>query len=402
MKILVVNAGSTSYKCRLIDMTTETELAKGGVERVGGADAVVSYYKGPTVCIDKKVQSVHTHQEAVALINAFLCSPEYGVIHDLNKIRGVGFKTIQAGEENGSVLLTKKVTDAMERYASLAPAHNPPYLACIHYFQKVLQGVPLVGVFEPGFHAGIPEYARIFGAPYEWYERYGVKKYGYHGATFRYVTDYCAAALKKPLSSVKIIACHLGGSSSICAFADGRSVDVSMSFTPQSGIVQSARVGDIDPFVLPYIMERKKITLEAALDELGKNGGLKGIAGIGVDMRDIQAAAEKGDARARLAIDKLVYDAVRYIGAYYAILQGVDAIAFSGGIGFNNIVLRTAIIEKIAFLGIALDESAPAPETGGILTKSTSPIQVVAVNTNEEIVVARETEKVIKESQSCF
>jgi acetate kinase len=397
MKILVVNAGSTSYKCRLIDMATETELAGGSVERVGTSKSVVSYFRGKATRIDNKIISVPTHAEAVTLINGYLCSPDRdtGVIADMLEIDGIGFKTIQAGDKNGSVLLTKEVTDAMERYSSLAPAHNPPYLDCIYYFQKILPGVPLVGVFEPGFHTKIPEYARIFGTPYEWYERYGVKKYGYHGATFRYVTDYCIAALKKPRDAVRIIACHLGGSSSICAFANGHSVDVSMSFTPQSGLAQSARVGDIDPFVLPYIMDQKNISLSDALDELGKNGGIKGISGISADMRDIQAAADKGNTRAKLAIDKLVYDAVRYIGSYYALMQGVDVIAFSGGIGFNNPPFRTEVLKRIAFLGIAIDESANSQKTEGFKTKSSSKIQVIAVNTNEEIVVARETKKVI-------
>lgn len=396
MKILVVNAGSTSYKCRLFDMATEEELARGGVERVGSNEAVVSFSRGPEACFDNKTEPVLSHADAALLINKYLCSSNFGVIKNLREIRGVGFKTIQAGEKNGSVLLTKEVTDAMERYCPLAPAHNPPYLSCIHYFQKILPAVPLAGIFEPGFHTGIPEYAKVFGTPFEWYERYGVKKYGYHGATFRYVTDYCIAALKKPRDGVKIIACHLGGSSSICAFADGHSLDVSMSFTPQSGLVQSGRVGDIDPFVLPYIMERKNISLSDALEELGKNGGMKGISGVSADLRDIQAAAEKGNTRARLAIDKLLYDVVRYIGSYYALLQGVDAIAFSGGIGYHNTRFRAMVVDRIAFLGVDLDKSANAIVSEGIKTAKSSKIHIIAVNTNEEIVVARETKKIIE------
>jgi acetate kinase len=395
MKILVVNAGSTSYKCRLLDMATETELAKGSVERVGSNEAVVSYSKGPVACVDKKVMSVATHADAVTIINNYLCSAGAGVISEMREIKGVGFKTIQAGEMNGSVLLTKEVTEAMERYASLAPAHNPPYLNCIYYFRKILPGIPLVGVFEPGFHTEIPEYARIFGTPYEWYEQYHVRKYGYHGASFRYVTDYVVEKLKKPRESIKIIACHLGGSSSICAFKNGRSVDVSMTFTPQSGIVQSGRVGDIDPFVLPYIMDRKKISLQSALDELGKNGGLKGISGVGADLRDIMTAADSGNKRARLAIDKLVYDVVRYIGSFYVLMEGVDVIAFSGGIGYNSSRFRTMVIERIAFLGIELDDSENNKISEGIKTKEKSKIKVFSVNTNEEIIVARETIKVI-------
>jgi acetate kinase len=379
-------------------MATGTELARGRVERVGSGEAVVSYVNNQSsASIQNNKQHVAAHDDAVALVNVCLCSPEYGVISDLHEISGIGFKTVQAGEKNGSALLTSEVMAAMERYSPLAPAHNPPYLSCIRYFLKILPGVPLVGVFEPGFHSQVPEFARIFGAPYEWYESFQVKKYGYHGATFRYVTDYCIAALGKPRDAVKIIACHLGGSSSVCAFANGHSVDVSMSFTPQSGLVQSARVGDIDPFVLPYIMEQKKISLGEALDELGKNGGMKGISGVSADLRDIQAEAEKGNMRARLAIDKLVYDVVRYVGSFHTLMQGVDVIAFSGGIGYGNPQLRTEVLKKIAFLGIDIDERANALRTEGLKTKPESKIKVFAVDTNEEIVVARETEKVIKE-----
>jgi acetate kinase len=394
VKILVVNAGSTSYKCRLFDMDTASELARGGVERVGSAESVVSYCKTGSAAIEEKTAGIADHEQAARLINEYLCSPS-GVMKNLSEIDGIGFKTIQAGEQNGSVFLSDKVIDAMERYAALAPAHNPPYIRCIRYFESILPHVPRVGVFEPGFHTQIPEYARVFGTPYEWYEKYHVMKYGYHGASFRYVTDYVVDKLKKNRMSVKIIACHLGGSSSVCAYKNGHSVDVSMSFTPQSGLVQSGRVGDIDPFVLPYIMEQKNISLEAALDELGKNGGLKGISGISGDVRDILKAADSGNVRAKLAIDKLVYDVVRYIGSFHALMQGVDAIAFSGGIGFNSPTLRAMVIERIAFLGIDLDNSKNEENSEGIKTKPCSKIHVVTVNTNEEIVVARETHTVI-------
>jgi len=395
VKILVVNAGSTSYKCRLFDMNTQTELAQGGVERVGGSDAVASFCTPTAKGVDKAVMTVPTHGDAVRQINTYLCSPDFGAIGDLAEIDAVGFKTIQAGEKNGSVLLSSDVLDAMERYAPLAPAHNPPYLECIRYFGTILPNTPLVGVFEPGFHKDIPEHARVFGAPYEWYERFGVQKYGYHGASFRYVTEYVLDTMNRSRESVRIIACHLGGSSSVCAYKNGRSVDVSMTFSPQSGLLQSARVGDIDPFVLPYIMEQKKITLTAALDELGKNGGLKGISGVSGDMRDILAAADAGNARASLAVDKFVYDVVRYIGSFYAVMEGVDVIAFSGGIGFESARVRKMIIDRVAFLGIDLDPDENEKRRDGPKTRRGSKVQVVAVNTNEEIIVARETKRVV-------
>jgi len=395
MKILVANVGSTSYKCRLFDMDSETELARGGVDKVGSQNAEISYGNPKTNAEMKGAEPVADHCEAVEKINRRLCLPQTGAIRNLNELAAVGFKTVQAGELNGSVLLNTEVTNAMERYASLAPAHNPPYLKCIRYFREILPETPLVGVFEPGFHTGIPRYAKVIGVTHEWTQKHQVRKYGYHGASFRYVTESVIAKLGLPKDRVKIIACHLGGSSSVCAFQNGHSLDVSMSFTPQSGLVQSGRVGDIDPFVLPYIMEKKGITLQAALDELCKNGGLKGISGISGDMREIRTAAESGNVQAQLAIDKLVYDVVRYIGSYHVLMQGVDVIAFSGGIGFNDVKLRKAIIDRIAFLGIELDSARNAESTEGVKTRESSPIKVYCVNTNEEIVVARETKRVV-------
>jgi len=399
MKILVANVGSTSYKCRLIDMNTETDLAKGGIEKVGSDNAIISYYKGNNEIVKDLIKPIKNHQDAVQLMIDFFVDKENGVIKSIKEIDGVGFKTIQAGDKNGSVLLTKEVTDAMESYASLAPAHNPPYLKCIYYFQEIMPDIPLVGVFEPGFHTEIPEYARVFGVPYEWYEKYQVKKYGYHGASFRYVTQEVSKLLKINLNKVKMIICHLGGSSSICAFKDGKSIDVSMSFTPQSGLIQSARVGDIDPFVFPYIMEKKNITLDEALKEASSNGGLVGISGVGKDMREIWDAVDLGNKRAKLAIDKFVYDIIRYIGSYYILLGGLDILAFSGGIGLNDIRLRKIIIDKIKFIGIDIDDTKNNERTEGIKTKPESKIKVIALNTNEEIVVARETARIIKEKK---
>lgn len=392
MKILVVNAGSTSFKCRLYSMPEEKELARGSIDRIGGSDAELSYYRGGQQIIVKERREIKTHADAVRVVTQLLTSAETGAIEHINKIDAVGFKTIQAGEKNGTVLLGDDVLDAMERYAPLAPAHNPPYLACIRYFKEQLPETPLVGVFEPGFHREIPEYARIFGAPYDWYADHGIAKYGYHGATFRYVQTRLANYGFG--GSRRIIACHLGGSSSICAIKDGRSIDVSMNFTPQSGLLQSGRTGDIDPFVLPFIMERKGISLDAALKELSSNGGLKGISGIGADMRDIQNAADSGNKRAQLAIEKFVYDVVRYIGSFHVLLGGVDVIAFSGGIGFYNGSFRKMIIDRIAFLGIELEKETAGGKEGRI-TKESSPIAVVVIDTNEEIVISRETARLL-------
>lgn len=396
MKVLVANVGSTSYKCRLIDMNTEEELASGAVEKVYSEDAIVSYsHKGKKV-VDKEVMPIADHAAAVVKVLDYMSAGEGKAVSSYDEIDAVGFKTVQAGPKNGSVLLTKDVTDAMEEYASLFPAHNPPYLKCIYHFQKIMPTTPLVGVFEPGFHTGVPEYARVFGVPYEWYEKYSVKKYGYHGASFRFVTNAVIDRLKLDRNNVKMIACHMGGSSSICAYKDGESIDVSMSFTSQSGFIQSARTGDIDPFVVPFVMEKTGKSMEEVFEYLGKKGGLLGISGVSSDIRDVEEAAEKGNKRARLAIDKLVYDAVRYIGSYYALLGGLDVIAFSGGIGMYDSYVRGRILEQISFLGIELDAEKHESRAEGLKTKDSSKIKVITVDTNEEIVVARETVKVVE------
>ena len=399
MKVLVANVGSTSYKSRLFDMESERELAQGGVERVGSADAIVSYRRGAQTLVDNMVTPVRDHREAVRRILDLLTGDGTGVVASVKEIDAVGFKAVQAGEKNGSVLLTADVTEAMESFASLFPAHNPPYLSCIYYFQEALPEVPLVGVFEPGFHADIPEHARIFGVPWDWYESFHVRKYGFHGASFRYVTGEVVRRLGLDPATARIIACHLGGSSSLCASAGGRSIDTSFSFTTQSGLLQTARMGDLDPYVLPYIMEKKGITLEQALAEASTKGGLLGISGVGRDMREIKEAAARGNRRARLAIDKLVYDIVRYIGSYYVLLQGVDVIAFSGGMGLNDSDLRRSVIGKIAFLGVDLDEEKNNDRAEGVKTRPGSKITVITVNTNEEIVVARETVRVLRETK---
>ena len=374
-------------------MPAETQIARGYTERVGSQDAQITYWIGDDK-IHESVQSIPSHREAVQHALDFMTRPENHLLPDLDHVDGIGFKTIQAGEENGSVLLTDTVLQAMENYRDLAPAHNPPYLTAIYMFRELLPKTPLVGVFEPGFHVHIPEYAKIYGTPYEWIEKYNVVKYGYHGASHRYVTWETVHALDLPKDRHKIITCHLGGSSSLCAFKDGVSVDTSMGFTPQSGLIQGTRIGDMDPFVLPYIMSKKGLTLDEALQECSKNGGLKGLSGISADMRDIKQAAEQGNARAQLARNKFIYDVKRYIGEYIVLMQGVDAITFTGGIGQKDAELRAEVLSALSFLGLELDAHRNERHEQLISTDG-SAIHALVLDTNEEIVVARETVKVM-------
>ncbi|MBN1480305.1 acetate/propionate family kinase [candidate division KSB1 bacterium] len=393
MKIMVCNIGSSSFKFQLLDMTSETQLARGHTERVGSNEASVTYWVYGAKDVEK-ITAIPSHRHAVRDALEYLTKSNRPALKTLAELDGVGFKTIQAGEKNGSVLLTDDVLQAMEYYKSLAPAHNPPYLTAIYMFKELLPDTPLVGVFEPGFHVSIPRHAKIYGTPYEWIEKYNVIKYGYHGASHRYVTRQTVDVLGLPPDSHKIITCHLGGSSSLCAFKDGTSFDVSMGFSPQTGLLQGTRVGDMDPFILPYIMEKKGVSMHEALIELGENGGLAGLSGISADMRDINAAAERGHERARLARDKFIYDIKRYIGEYIVLMQGLDAITFTGGIGQKDAKLRNEVLTSLAFLGMQIDV-AKNNAHAQIISTEQSTIAALVLETNEEIVVARETKKVI-------
>lgn len=391
MKIIVCNIGSSSFKFQLLEMPAERQIARGYAERVGSAEAVVTYWMGEKQILQQKM-ALPSHREAVEHALKFLVDPKNHLLGSMDEINGIGFKTVQAGEKSGTLLLSADVLAAMEEYRDLAPAHNPPYLTAIYMFREMLPKVPLVGVFEPGFHSDMPEYAKVYGAPYDWYKKYNVRRYGYHGSSHRFVAWETVRILG--LETHRIITCHLGGSSSLCAFKNGRSIDTSMGFTPQSGLIQGTRIGDMDPFVLPYIMKRKGITLEQALEECSKKGGIAGLSGVSADMRDIKQAVLKGDARAKLARDKFIYDIKRYIGEYIVLLEGLDAITFTGGIGQRDAELRREVLLSLRFLGVKLDERRNAVPTA-IITAPDSAVKALVIETNEEIVVARETLRVI-------
>ena len=396
MKIIVCNIGSTSFKFQLLDMNSETTLARGYTERVGTDKAVITYWKGEEkIFSDEK--EIPSQREAVRHALDFLVDPKLNLLKNLEEIDGIGFKTIQAGDKNGSVLLSDDVLQAMEDYRDLAPAHNPPYLSAIYMFKELLPKTKLVGVFEPGFHINAPDYAKVYGTPYEWYEKYNVIKYGYHGSSHRYVTRETVRLLNLPENNHKVITCHLGGSSSVCAFKNGIAVDTSMGFTPQSGLIQGTRIGDIDPFVFPYIMKKKNISLEEALKECSKNGGLAGLSGISADMRDIKEAIQKGNKKALLARNKFIYDIKRYIGEFMVIMEGVDAITFTGGIGQKDFELREEVLNSLSFIGMKVDSKKNAGNEKIISTEE-SKVKALVLETNEEIVVARETVKVISNS----
>lgn len=398
MKVLISNVGSTSFKYKLFEMDDESILARGGAERVKSEQGLFYHQAGgkPEVRLELPLPD---HNTAISLALDKLVDPEVGVLSSLDEVAAVGFKTVLAGDFPGTTLLTEEVIAGMEHYSPIFPAHNPPYVAAVRNFKQLMPGKPLVGVFEPGFHQDRPEYTKIYGVPYSWYKGLGIKKYGYHGNSHGYVSQRVCQILGRGPEGLRIISCHLGGSSSLCAIKDGKSVDTSMGFSAQSGIINSTRNGDLDPFVLIYVMQEKKLSAQDMSQILTKEGGLAGISGLSGDIRDLEEAEAQGNERARLALDVMAYDVKRYIGAYAAILGGVDVLTFAGGIGEKGVRMRSRICQGLEFLGIELDEEQNQQAKGVemVISPSNSGVKVVVVPTNEELMVARETVRLVEE-----
>jgi acetate kinase len=340
---------------------------------------------------EKEIQCPN-QRAAIEQVLKALTDSAAGVLRSLAELDAVGFKPVHAKDIADSVFITEQVIRAMEEYTPLAPAHNPPYIEAFRIFQDILPGKPLVGVFEPAFHKTIPDYARTYGLPYEWSEKHAIRRYGFHGASHRYVSQRAPELVGKPGDELRIISCHLGGSSSICAIRRGLSLDTSMGFSPQSGLPNATRNGDLDPFILLYLIEKGSLTTEQIRTALAKDGGLKGISGLSGDVRDLEEASAKGNRRAALALNVLVHETKKYIGAYTAVLEGLDVLAFTGGIGENGILIREDICRGLECLGISLDPSKNKIRgREGIISSDGSRVKVVVVLANEELVIARET-----------
>jgi len=379
MKILICNAGSTSLKFKLWDMPALRALAEGKVERVG-SDSAIFHYKSTNHVTDLDGLSIPDYTAGIRRFLQALSAPEGGAVTSLGEIEAVGFKTVLSRGHYGVHLLTEEVLQGMRDYLSVAPAHNGPYLEAISVFEQLLPDAPRVGVFETAFHRTIPLERRVFPVPYEWYEKYGVMRMGYHGASHGYIARRLAGRRR-------VISCHLGGSASICAIQDGRSVDNSFGFSLQMGIPHASRTGDVDVYLIPFLLQQG-LTLEEIFDGLGKNGGLKGISGTSGDIRDIDAAIRAGSARARLALDVLATQVIRYVGAYAMELGGVDAIAFTGGIGENYAPLRRMVLESMGFMGMAIDEEANERGRGErLISAPGSAIEAHVIPADEEYMV---------------
>ena len=383
MKILICNAGSTSLKFKLWDMPACSVLAEGKVERVGQDDAIF-LYKRNDFLIRREALSIPDYTDGIRRFLDCLAGAEGGAVEALEEIEAVGFKTVLAKGFYGVHFLTREVLEGMRAYLSVAPAHNGPYLQAIAVFERLLPDVPRVGVFETAFHRTIPLERRVFPVPYEWYEKYGVMRMGYHGASHGYIAQRLAGRRR-------VISCHLGGSASICAILDGRSVDNSFGFSLQMGIPHASRTGDVDVYLVPFLLQQG-LTLEEIYDGFGKNGGLKGISGTSGDIRDVDAALRAGSQRAQLALDVLCTAILRYIGAYTMELGGLDAIAFTGGIGENYAPLRGRILEGMAHMGVVIDEGANALGEGErLITAPESAIEAHVIPANEEYMVVTQT-----------
>ncbi len=397
MKVLVINAGSSSLKYQLINMENEQVIAKGNCEKIG-VDGFITHKTTDGRVIAEKVD-FPTHAEAFMKLTEVLTSGEGKVIEDMKEVSAVGHRVVQGAERfTESVLVTDSVVDTIEEIADLAPLHNPAHVLAIRACQKVLgKEIPQVVVFDTAFHQTMPEKAYMFGVPYEYYKKYNIRRYGFHGTSHRYVSARLAKLLGKAPKELKIITCHIGNGSSITAVDGGRSVDTSMGFTPLGGIVMGTRSGSLDPSVVTFIAEKENLTGKQLSDILNKESGYLGISGVTSDDRDMRAAAESGNKRARLALTMVRYQIKKYIGAYAAAMGGLDAIAFTGGIGENSDDLRREVCEHMEFLGIRLsgDKNVQFNGKEHEISADDSRVRIWIVPTNEELTIARDTVEIV-------
>lgn len=391
MKILVLNCGSSSFKYQLIDMDGEKVLAKGLVERIGIAGSRIKHTKTGQDPVSKEVDFPN-HTVAIKFVLDMLVDKEHGVLSSLSELSAAGHRLVHGGEKfTSSVLVTPEVVKGIEEVIPLAPLHNPANLQGIRAVMEVLPELPNVAVFDTAFHQTMPAKAYVYGIPYKYYKENGVRRYGFHGTSHSYVSKRAAAILGKPVESLKIITCHMGNGSSITAVDGGKSVDTSLGYGTSEGVLMGSRSGNLDPSVMVFLMER--LGDAGAVNNLvHKESGLLGISGISSDMRDIEEAAAKGDERAQLALDILIYGVRKYIGAYAAAMGGVDALVFTAGIGENGVSFRKAVCEGLGYMGIEIDaekNNVRGKET--IFSTDNSRVKVMVVPTDEELVIARDT-----------
>ncbi len=396
MNVLVINCGSSSLKYQLIDSISEEVLAKGLCERIG-IDGRLTYQKEG---LDKEITEapMPTHKEAIQLVLHALVNEKTGAIKSLDEVGAVGHRIVHGGEKfASSAIITDEMLKAVEECNELAPLHNPANLIGINACKELMPGVPMVGVFDTAFHQTMPEKAYLYGLPYEYYEKYKVRRYGFHGTSHSFVSKHTAKFLGMDLENSKIIVAHLGNGASISAVLNGKCVDTSMGLTPLEGLVMGTRSGDIDPAIMEFIAKKENLDIDGVMDVLNKKSGVYGISKLSSDFRDLEDAMEQGNKLAAAAIEVFSYRVAKYIGAYVAAMNGVDAISFTAGIGENGPIVREKVLDYLGYLGIKLD--AEANEKRGfdnIISTADSKVKVCVIPTNEELAIARETVALVK------
>ncbi|MBZ3935717.1 acetate kinase [Methanimicrococcus blatticola] len=394
MNILVLNCGSSSLKYQLLNMDTETLLVKGLCERIG-IDGFLKHERGDQVY--EANLPMPDHEAAVKIVLDALLDAEHGVLKSMDEIHAVGHRVVHGGEQfSDSILIDEEVEHVIHKCGDLAPLHNPSNLVGIRACKHIMPNVPQVAVFDTAFHSSMPKKAYLYAIPYEYYEKHKIRKYGFHGTSHKYVSMRAAELLNKPYDELKIITCHLGNGASICAVDCGRSVDTSMGMTPLEGLIMGTRSGDIDPAVIPFIMQKGHLTVQETIDLLNKKSGVLGVSGVSSDFRDIGAAAAEGNEQAQAALDSYWYRVARYIGSYTASMNGVDAIVFTAGVGENHIQTREEVCKYLTYLGVDVDTAKNDVRGKEVdFSKDGAKVRTLVIPTNEELVIARDTKRIV-------
>ena len=398
MKILVLNCGSSSIKYQLFELPNEEPIVKGIVEKIGlkGSFLKQDRNDGDKAMLEGEILD---HKQGIEYILGTITSKKHGCINSFNEIKAVGHRVVNGGEKfQSSVLINPEVIANIEECAIIAPLHNPPNLKGIYAIEQLLPGVPQCAIFDTAFHQTMPDYAFMYAIPYSLYKKYSIRRYGYHGTSHRFVSKKACEILNKDYEKVKIISCHLGNGASVAAIQNGKSIDTSMGFTPVEGLIMGTRSGDLDAGILTYIMQKEEIGIFAANTLINKHSGMLGISGVSSDMREIIAAKDSGNERAKTALQMYAYKVKKFIGAYAAAMGGVDIIVFTGGIGENDTFTRSEICKGLEFLGVDMDFELNKKWRGtGIISKTDSKTTAIVVETNEELVIAHDTYTIVSE-----
>ena len=396
MKILVINAGSSSLKYQVIDMENDKMLVKGNFERIGQAGSFLTHKVNG---VKRRFEhEVRNHEEAIQFILSRILNRHYGVIKSLDELAGIGHRVVHGGEKfKTPVIITEEVIEEIEKCSDLAPLHNPNAIAGIRACQKVVPNMKMVAVFDTAFHQTIPKEKYIYPIPYKYYEKYGIRKYGFHGISHEYVANRVAQLMSQDIKDLKIISCHLGQGASLCAIKDGKSQETTMGLTPLGGIPMGSRSGDLDPSVVTFLMKKENLSADEVENVLNKQSGVQGISGLAPDFREIEAASYGESERAKIAIDSFTYAIAGYIAKYAVAMRGIDYIVFTGGVGENQINIRKWICEQLEFMGVLIDTDANNVRSEEkLVSKRESKVKVFVIPTNEELMIAKETERLVK------